>query len=103
MNRLTGLCKLIAIATTDGGDPPTAMPDLVTWLEAHASRDEKLINYSGKMAVDAWGNPVVLLTLEGALYAIGSCGPNARWDGGSGDDIVAKVSGANIIYPRLPK
>ena len=91
-NILVSVCKIIWVAETEtNSPPPTGLQELVQWLEQHSYKDEPYVDYAGRTIRDTWGNPIVLLSQDGKLAAVGSAGPNRVWEGGKGDDILVKL------------
>ena len=89
---LVSICKLIWMAETEtNSPPPTGLQELVQWLEPHSYKNEPYIDYAGRNIRDTWHNPIVLISQDGKLVAVGSAGPNRAWEGGKGDDILVKL------------
>lgn len=77
-----------------GDHAPVRSSKFVQWLlEGLDVQDDRegafrRIDAAGESIVDEWGSEVVVLAKEGRLWALGSAGPNGRWENGGGDDIL---------------
>jgi len=58
------------------------------------------INESTGQFVDPWGNPIVLITEDDCLVALGSSGQNGIWEMGKNDDLV--VTFKEVEVPTGP-
>ena len=80
-------------------EPQSSSRELLEWLFASESPFSDLANDSPYARVcprsgrilDHLGNPVVLISRAGRLVALGSSGPDGKWEGGKGDDVIAEV------------
>jgi hypothetical protein len=93
-NHLASICRLIPLFEETSKQPaPVTMPEFVDWLGACTKQLD--VDYEGRTIRDYWGRPAVLIVRDGKLDALGSAGPNGRWEEGKGDDILARVEDVN--------
>ena len=77
-----------------GGErPPLIMPELFDWLDEHMGLTKfndiyEYIDVERRTILDNWGEPIILIVEDGKLVALGSKGPDRKWQGGSNDDVV---------------
>ena len=91
-NILRNMAKMVVLAEdSSGGHAPTSLPELVDWMALHVSKEVAYIDYARKSVKDPWGNEVILVSRDGKLLAIGSAGPDRKWESGKGDDILVKI------------
>lgn len=91
-NLLLAVAKLIMVAESlSEKGPPQSLPELVEWIASNASGEESYIDYHNKSIRDPWDSEIVLVSQDETLVAIGSPGPNGRWQNGESDDIVLKL------------
>lgn len=89
---LYSACSLVYLWQSETDEPPPVrLPELVEWLETHASAEESYIDYEAGTIEDIWGNEVVVISEGDEFLGLGSSGPNGNWEGGDGDDIVVML------------
>lgn len=88
---LSGHISLLSLEEDE--EPPTKMGALVEWLRPAFKKggDCDLLDEKAKVLRDVWGQELKLVLRDGRLSAIGSKGPNGRWEKGKGDDIVQEL------------
>ena len=99
--RLHYICKMIPLAEAEAAEakledaskttPPITLKELVQWLEQNTllwRADRRIIDIKKKTIRDAWGREIILIAYDGKLAALGSKGPDGKWDAGKKDDIV---------------
>ncbi|MEX2671260.1 MAG: hypothetical protein WD294_04020 [Phycisphaeraceae bacterium] len=94
-SRLSGLLDMIEQAESRKGPAPTELSELVRWLAMFDGVDRYpdlplhiAIDLEGDRIVDDWGQTVVVIAVEGSVWALASPGANGTWEDGRGDDIV---------------
>ena len=77
---------------------PLSHPELLSWLSEDYfikfCTDEPpfwYVDAKAKKILDAWNRPIILIAYDGRLAALGSRGPNGKWEGGHNDDIVVPL------------
>lgn len=73
--------------------PPVILSELVSWLIENGVDPEydDYINAEERTILDSWGRSIVLISDDSRLTALGSKGPDGKWEGGKGDDIVVRL------------
>ena len=92
MNVLRQLAREVEALEPSREPAPTTMPDFVQWLsKTYGGRELHYRRDAAGALVDAWGEPVVLVSVDDRLIAVGSKGQDRTWQGGLGDDMVAFI------------
>ena len=93
MNVLMQIAREVEAVERPSSEPaPTTMPDFVQWLsKTYGGRELPYRRDAAGALVDAWGEPVVLVSVDDRLIAVASKGQDRTWEGGLGDDMVAFI------------
>jgi hypothetical protein len=88
-NYLMDLCKAICVLEGESGKriAPDA-PSLIAAFEANGILEWLKIDRGAREIRDAWGSPIIILSAEGRIIALGSAGPDGSWERGGRDDIL---------------
>jgi hypothetical protein len=91
-NRLTMVCNLLLLAEERHAEPiPVNLAEVTVWLQGMWLEDDEHIDFRNGTISDAWGNRAVVISEGNTFLGLGSAGPDGRWEGGSGDDIVVTL------------
>ena len=89
---LREVCIMVALKKDRTAEPvPVTLRELVAWLEEFAPSRDGYIDYKNRTITDIWGNQVMVISEGGKFVGVGSPGSDRQWEGGSGDDIIAKL------------
>jgi len=90
--------------TVRGECVPTSNSELATWVNsshAYLLKSGRIwFDSASQTLVDEWGVSLVILTENGRIVGIGSCGQDGRWDKGHNDDIVVWLTDIERMYDR---
>lgn len=105
VHRLRGLMATIEDIADEQTPPPVESEALVSWLTDTYRRGDEVhpaVDQQKGIITDVWGNRVVVLAMEDALWGLASPGRNGTWDDGGKDDIVV-VRGAEVVEGAMQR
>ena len=85
--------RYVAFSESLGKVCPTTAKELVHLLTEEDPKfaKEPFVDAEKGQLKDAWGNEIIMVFEEGRILKFVSGGPDGKWDGGKGDDMVAEI------------
>ena len=76
-----------------GRAPPLTIGELLSFIQGYSGQvQEPMWDMNVGTISDGWGQPILIVTDGARVVGLASKGPNGRWDGGHGDDILVELS-----------